>query len=677
MAPYALIVLVYAWLRLIELSHIAHNDERLWLGRSLNFLYALRSGEFENTYQMQHPGVMTMWAGAIALLVRQPEILSHITANNPRPSTYLDQIWREGGNPTELLIALRASKVIMQTVFFAIALRYCVPLVGRAATILTGSLIAVSGVLIGWDSWLHLDGLAGITAFAGILATAYAAETSDLTNIGRKINWNWFVAGAVCATSWLTRSTSLILVMVPALALLFLLFSQRDAQPEVPLRGRILVAVGHGLTWAAGAVISTVLLFPALWTRPIDTIRAIVGMPVSGAMGNGLENFFPDDLLDPGWTYYPTELFLRTTPFEWLGLLSVVVLVVVASKRGLISPPALRLVLLFVVFAIIFVVAISFSPKKSERYVMTIYPIVSLIASIGLVALHRILAERFQRFGQTLGAAICVLAVCYSVFISIQSLPYKYVYNNPIALKAMGRERDYAPAPAYDQVAEYLLTLRGNEPTTIGVRRTAWVTMLNYYISPDEPLVYVINPTVETPAEWAQIDYQMVSVNYSADSGQSPYYPAEPMHKVSVDGQVLWEIYHGLDIPVPRTALTPTACTYSFGKRITLYQVDSTNEALTLYFVADKARPVTIEVFANVDGEQKLLGVQDFVPITSKVMVIAKFDLPDTRDVPYDLTINIYDSETGEKLSAIAYGGTDSADHATVQTDCYQRAAGE
>ncbi|MCA9834413.1 MAG: hypothetical protein KC435_10720 [Thermomicrobiales bacterium] len=677
-APYLAIVAVYAGLRLIDLSHIAHSDERLWLGRSLNFLRALQTREFAYTYQMQHPGVMTMWAGAIAYLVRYPDVLSHVTGNNDIPSSYVAQMWSWGMEPPEVLIALRASKVIMQTFFFALALRYLHPLVGRSITILTGSLIAVSGTLVGWDSWLHLDGLAGITAFAGIVATVYAAETTDLLkSSGKRTHWNWFIAGAICATSWLTRSTSLLLVMVPALALLLLLISQHTTQPEVSLRHRCSVAAGHGLTWAAGAMVSTFLLFPALWVNPVDTIRAVIGMPVSGAMGNGPENFFPEDLADPGWSYYPNELILRTTPFEWIGIVALVLISYHAWRRNLLGSSALRLSLLLIVFVVIFVVAISFSPKKGERYVMTVYPILTLLASTGLVALYRLLAARFSVYGRVLGTAICVVAISYSAVTTLQSLPYKYVYNNPITLAVTGEERSYAPAPGYDQVADYLLSLDESEATTVGVTRSAWASVLGYFIPPEEPIEFVVNSTVETPAEWAKIDYQMVAVNYDADSGQSPYYPAVPVHKVSVDGQVLWEIYHGMDIPVPRTVLTPSACTYSFGKSTTLYQVESADDALRLYLIADRAKPVTVEVFANVDGEQVLLGRQDLVPIKSRVMMIGEFDSPGAANTPYEITIYVYDTETGEKLSATPYEGTESTDHATVETDCYDASTGE
>jgi hypothetical protein len=66
--PVLLLVLVlaaYLTPRLVALDRLVTVDEGYWLGRSANFYEALVSGDLANTYQFAHPGVPTMWAGAI------------------------------------------------------------------------------------------------------------------------------------------------------------------------------------------------------------------------------------------------------------------------------------------------------------------------------------------------------------------------------------------------------------------------------------------------------------------------------------------------------------------------------------------------------------------------------------------------------------------------------------
>jgi hypothetical protein len=71
----ALLFLVLAiWLpRGLGLDQFVTPDEPLWLTRSANFYYALTHGDLASTYQKEHPGVTTMWAGTVSFLLRDPE----------------------------------------------------------------------------------------------------------------------------------------------------------------------------------------------------------------------------------------------------------------------------------------------------------------------------------------------------------------------------------------------------------------------------------------------------------------------------------------------------------------------------------------------------------------------------------------------------------------------------
>src|SRR5512134_3286084 len=69
-----LVVMLAPWLpRGLALDRFVTTDEVLWLTRSANFYYALAHGDFKNTYQKEHPGVTTMWAGTLGFLTRYPE----------------------------------------------------------------------------------------------------------------------------------------------------------------------------------------------------------------------------------------------------------------------------------------------------------------------------------------------------------------------------------------------------------------------------------------------------------------------------------------------------------------------------------------------------------------------------------------------------------------------------
>lgn len=61
----SLLALAYLLIRLLEIDRFVTSDEPLWLGRSANFLTALLNSDPAGTFQFAHPGVMTMWSGAL------------------------------------------------------------------------------------------------------------------------------------------------------------------------------------------------------------------------------------------------------------------------------------------------------------------------------------------------------------------------------------------------------------------------------------------------------------------------------------------------------------------------------------------------------------------------------------------------------------------------------------
>ena len=69
LALLTLVFLAFALPRWAVLPRAATADEAKWSARSANFLAALGRGDLAATYQSEHPGVTTMWAGALGLFL--------------------------------------------------------------------------------------------------------------------------------------------------------------------------------------------------------------------------------------------------------------------------------------------------------------------------------------------------------------------------------------------------------------------------------------------------------------------------------------------------------------------------------------------------------------------------------------------------------------------------------
>ena len=100
--------------------------------------------DFVHTDQMAHPGVLTMWAGMAAYWWSFPEYAQQVTVN-------LNHVYGIGGvlrdlgqDPMRVLIAARVSKIVLQAVFFVIALVYMQP----------NLVVIIHKFYVGRDQWL-------------------------------------------------------------------------------------------------------------------------------------------------------------------------------------------------------------------------------------------------------------------------------------------------------------------------------------------------------------------------------------------------------------------------------------------------------------------------------------------------------------------------------------------
>ena len=66
-----LLLVALALPRGLALDRLVTPDEVTWLTASSNFYLALSHGDFAHTYQLEHPGVTTLWAGTAGFAAAQ------------------------------------------------------------------------------------------------------------------------------------------------------------------------------------------------------------------------------------------------------------------------------------------------------------------------------------------------------------------------------------------------------------------------------------------------------------------------------------------------------------------------------------------------------------------------------------------------------------------------------
>ncbi|MDQ4099729.1 MAG: glycosyltransferase family 39 protein, partial [Chloroflexota bacterium] len=201
--------------RLIALDRLVTVDEGYWLGRSANFYQALASGNLADTYQFAHPGVPTMWAGAIAYRIAFPDY----AAENPRQLNYVLNVHTAlrdlGRDPLTLLVTGRVVKLLMQAACLALGFWLARPVFGTLTATVGTLLMALDPFLIGHDRLLHVDGLFATTAFVSLLALLRARS------VGEQMTVRFLaLSGFFAALAWLTRTPGFVLVPITGTVLL-------------------------------------------------------------------------------------------------------------------------------------------------------------------------------------------------------------------------------------------------------------------------------------------------------------------------------------------------------------------------------------------------------------------------------------------------------------------------
>jgi hypothetical protein len=453
--PTALLIFFLA-LRLPALGRFVTTDEALWLRRSANFYLAISNGEWEKTYQSPHPGVVTMWAGAAGFRAAFPEY-GRAGSDFIHDEQLLTIMENRGINPMEVLAAGRLVLVIVHAAAFIAAWPFARRLLGPPAAALGMALLALDPFVTAHQRLLHLDGI-----LASFMLLAVLAYLDHL----RERRWTSLLVSAIATgLAWLTKTPSWFLL--PAILAITIYFWVANRKKQLPITTYYLPITF--LCWFAISLLVVFLLFPALWTDPIDIPSQMASYALGSAEGeysgpvffNGA--VYPEgDLGAAGWVFYPLVLLWRSTPLVLIGLAFALWFSLTGLTTGrtqssstsrLSDLHTLRLLLLF---SLAFILFMTIAGKKFDRYLLPALPPVILIAGWGWAQL----ATRIKWFQhkQWRTAPLLVAVGALQLASALPTFPYYLNYYDPL----MGGSTK-APevmmvgwGEGLDQAAEYL-----------------------------------------------------------------------------------------------------------------------------------------------------------------------------------------------------------------------------
>ena len=412
--------------RVLTAGHHLTYDEVLWMRRTIRYSDALTTADLAGMTVATGdqvatlPGVPTMIVGSIARLFYGIGQKLGVVSDEP-----FAQAWT-GLQSAQIALAIVTSLLVGLLVWLTWQWLGAVPAMTAGFFLATEPLLVGHGAVLHTDELLGLFGACTVVLLARLLgrggprlerptATAVAAGILAALTVLTKLSALAFAPGALLVSCWVAWRR--------------IVASRRAGGRWQDGLGSVLEPLA--IINLAGAA-TVALLWPALVVAPGDqlgVLRNSASLADAGQFGlfRGEITFAP-----PGLFYAVTTPF-RMTPWFMLAALTLVPIGFTDRHRR-------RQFLTIVVFIVTIVTVLTLTPKKIDRYIIEVLPLLAIAVGIGAARLVDLLRSsrlepRLARWGRryptalrlTAGAAL-VAATGYSLHVS----PWGGIYFNPM-----------------------------------------------------------------------------------------------------------------------------------------------------------------------------------------------------------------------------------------------------
>lgn len=462
-----IIVLFYIFTRTVDLHKGLTVDEPNWIGRSSNYLHALSSGNFIETYQAPHPGVTTTVAGALGIIIKQPVALINSVIQSPIQQSVLDIYFARFG-------IFILNTLFLGLILYLLVIRFKNP----DWAIMFFILVTFEPYVIGLSRIIHVD---TILSYPVVLAMLYIILFFKENNKRDLLSMSFFFA-----LSALTKTPSIFFVGYSFM--LVLLFKNGKQNIFHTLFVTLQGFIASGLM--------AFLLWPVLWVDPVYAVKNMLSVASPGI--NKIHRLSDSDTL-----FYAKAIFHFITPvYSILFLVSIIVVIWLYVKKH----PRWKDLLAMQLFTIGFIIFMGLFTKKAERYIMPSYVSMALVGGFILAYIKNVCSKYSNRaiwlYNSILGVFVCVYAI-----ISLSQHPYYISYYNPWISKS-GLQR-IGLGEGIDQAVAYINSLPNSEDvviaswydSTAGLYSVGTVKDLQYYKDADVDYIITYRNMYDRPPE--------------------------------------------------------------------------------------------------------------------------------------------------------------------------------
>ncbi len=250
-------------------------------------------------------------------------------------------------------------------------------------------------------------------------------------------------------------------------------------QSPIPTPHSLIPILKFGLGWALAAALTWLLLWPAMWVAPLETVSLVYNYTTRKVGAEGVNLFFLGQTYrdtDPGLLFYPFVLLMRMTPLALLGLLGAAASFVWPGKNKERAGCVARGTFILVLYILIYTLVMSFGSHKQDRYLMPIFLALDILAAMGLVYIGyqvSVISRQWAVVGSR-----GVRAILFTGLVVVQAAtvlphhPYYYSYFNPLlgGGQTAVRTLRIGWGEGMDQVGAYLAAKPNSEALVVATR---------------------------------------------------------------------------------------------------------------------------------------------------------------------------------------------------------------
>jgi len=348
---FAIIIVIFLLLRLPSIgADITNSDAIRWHRRSEKFLDALKQQEFVSTYQHYQPGVTLMWINSVVKqasltyqrnFVEEPKSLEH--------SNYYPKI--HGISKGAMVLALVA--------LLFLQMHAIKDLFSEKVALFYGFLVATEPFLAGIDRWFHLTSFETFFAFTSFL----------MLLMWKRGTYKYALHLSAIFFSLAVYSKLTAAVIAPALLVIFL-SEKKSIKPFV--------------NFVVISLAAFILLLPALWVDP-----QLVLSKFYGAVTNAITSDIRIEQLNEitSKLFYPMVIGYKLSP-----LVLVLLAITALNFKKIWKEGYIKFVLWYLFF---YLIALSLSDKKIDRYTLALIPPFLLLVSCYLTKLKKGVQRKF------------------------------------------------------------------------------------------------------------------------------------------------------------------------------------------------------------------------------------------------------------------------------------------